>query len=155
MRNFFNILKFEYLTCIRNKAFIIITVFLVCGSLLFSFLPGIITSIVSDEQMSEDDNTQNVIAVKTSDYSENLVISELSPYYPTFEIRIVDEDRNVIEKKVNDSEYQFAIDINSPVSFVYITKNNSLYTMDENLIMNAVQNMFTIPEFENKGLSVE
>lgn len=155
MRNFFNILKFEYLTCIKNKAFIIITVFLVCGSLLFSFLPGIITSIVSDEQMSEDDNTQNVIAVKTSDYSENLVISELSPYYPTFEIRIVNEDRNVIEKKVNDSEYQFAIDINSPVSFVYITKNNSLYSMDENLIMNAVQNMFTISEFEKKGLSEE
>ncbi len=152
MRNFFKILKFEYLTCVKNKAFIIITVFLVCGSLLFSLIPGIITAVVSDENAADKEKTK-IIAVTKSSYSDDLVKNELSIYYPDKEVKIIAEDRNTIEKKVDDDEYAFAIDINSPVSFVYITKNNSIYNMDENLIMNAVQKIYTITQFEKSGMS--
>ena len=55
MKKFFTILGFEYLTCIRNKAFIIITAFLVCASLLFAFLPEVITSLTSEDEQQIDD----------------------------------------------------------------------------------------------------
>ena len=57
MKNFFKILKFEYLNCVRNKAFIIITAFLVCGSFLFSLLPGLIISITQESSDEIQENT--------------------------------------------------------------------------------------------------
>lgn len=151
MKNFLEILKFEYLTCVKNKAFIIITVFLVCLSFVFTFIPGIITAIASDDEPEEEE--KKVIAVTKSEYSDELVKSELSEYYPDMEIKITSEDRETIEKKVNDNDYKFAIDINTPTSFVYITKNNSIYNMDENLIMNVLTRMYTINAFEKQGLA--
>ena len=55
MKNIFKILKFEYLTCVRNKAFIIVTIVMVCISLFFSFIPGLITSMISDSMEPSED----------------------------------------------------------------------------------------------------
>lgn len=154
MKNFFKILKFEYLNCVRNKAFIIITVFLVCASFLFSLLPGLILSLSEDSpDEGSDSDEKSVIAIMKSSYDDELVKSELAPYFPDYDIIITDEDRKTVESKVNSDDYIFASEIDSPLSLIYITKNNTLYDTNGQLLSQAVKNMYTVTELSKHGIS--
>ena len=106
MKNFFKILKFEYLNCITNKAFIIITVFLVCASGLFAFLPGIIVNFAGSS--SEEDAPADKIAIMKSSYDDSLVKSEITPFFPGMEVTVTNEDRKTVESKVDNGDYSFA-----------------------------------------------
>ncbi len=154
MKNFFKILKFEYLNCVRNKAFIIITAFLVCGSFLFSLLPGLIISITQESSDEIQENTEkSIIAVMKCNYDDELVKSEIAPYFPDYDIKITDEDRKTVENKVNNDEYIFAAEIDSPLSLIYITKNNTIYDTNSQLLSQAVKNMYTVTKLSEHGLS--
>ncbi len=154
MKNILKILKFEYLTCIRNKAFIIITVFMVCASMLFSLIPGIMQSM-SEDDASSDESSRQVIAITKSGYDDELIRKEFSPYYPAADITITDEQRKVIEEKVDSGEYLFAVDITAPNSFTYITKNQTLYNADDQIVMKLMQDMYSVTELNKLGISGE
>ena len=150
MKNFFKILKFEYLNCITNKAFIIITVFLVCASGLFAFLPGIIVNFAGSS--SEEDAPADKIAIMKSSYDDSLVKSEITPFFPGMEVIVTNEDRKTVESKVDNGDYSFAAEITSPLTFVYITKNNTIYDTNGQTIGEALKNMYTVSELSKHGL---
>lgn len=154
MKKFFTILGFEYLTCIRNKAFIIITAFLVCASLLFAFLPEVITSLTSEDEQQIDDKPP-AIALKKSVYDDELLKSSFSAAFPGYEIVISDDERKEIESKVDDGTYTFAVDITAPNAFTYITKNQTLYNSDQQYITEIIKHMFEKTELEKQGVSPE
>ena len=119
MKNFFKILKFEYLNCITNKAFIIITVFLVCASGLFAFLPGIIVNFAGSS--SEEDAPADKIAIMKSSYDDSLVKSEITPFFPGMEVTVTNEDRKTVESKVDNGDYSFAAENTGYVMETYST----------------------------------
>ncbi len=154
MKNIFKILKFEYLTCVRNKAFIIVTIVMVCISLFFSFIPGLITSMISDS-MEPSEDKENIIAISKSGYKDELIKSKFSAFYPAYTIKITDEDQKTIEKKVDSEEYSFAIQITSPNTFTHIVKDRLVYDSDSDIALNIMQDVFKVTELEKRGLSDE
>lgn len=155
MKRFLNILRFEYLTCVRNKAFIIITVLLVCGSLLFAFLPGLIKDLASDEGQPDSEGEPPVLALTKGGYDEELLKSAFSVTYFYMDIVVTDEDRDTLEKKVDDGTYAFAVDITAPNAYAYITKNQTLYSSDQQLVDEIIRHVYTKTEIEKQGVSPE
>ncbi|MBR2176235.1 MAG: ABC transporter permease [Clostridia bacterium] len=152
MKNIFKILKFEYLSCVKNKAFIITTIFLVALMLLSTALPTIIIGLMDNDEEGSNGEAP-VIGLSCEVYEKELAGSELSAVYPGYEIRTVDEDKETLKSKVNDGEYSFAVLIDSELSFTYITMNNSLYGTDYETISEAVKSMYTVKELDKYGIS--
>ena len=111
MKNIFKILKFEYLSCVKNKAFIITTIFLVALMLLSTALPTIIIGLMDNDEEGSNGEAP-VIGLSCEVYEKELAGSELSAVYPGYEIRTVDEDKETLKSKVNDGEYSFAVGLN-------------------------------------------
>ncbi len=151
MKNMIKVLKFEYLTCIKNKAFIITTSIFMALILLMTFLPGIISSMNSKDNNSIDELP--VIAVSDKAYKGDAVVKKvLEKFYPRKEIKLVDEDVDTIKSKVDSFEYRFAVILDTPVTYTYVTKNNSLMNSDTSTLNLALTDLFRTVSFEQYGI---
>ncbi len=157
MKHILQVFKFEYLSCIKNKAFVIITIILMALILLVSFLPGIIMGIGSDGNAGNSESKNPVIAVqKNKYYDDELIKSEFSKCYEGYDIEMTDENQNTIKEKVDDTTYDFAVIINSPTSYTYITKNNSSFISDSSYMLSeTIKSIYKIDSLKKYGLSYE
>ena len=154
MKNIIQVLKFEYLSCVKNKAFIITTVLLIAMILLFSFLPAIIMGIASSSDDGEDIGEKPVIAVSDNAYNdENLIKTEFGKEYEGYDIVITDEEQDTLKNKVDSQDYEFAVIIDTPVQYTYITKNNSM-NIDtfSNPVDDVLSSMYKIKALEEYGI---
>ena len=124
MKHILQVLKFEYLNCIKNKAFIITTIVIMILILGMSFVPAIIMDIAeSDGDSAEGD----IIGIVDNAYHNNdLITQSFQKIYPHGVIIVTEESMEEVKAKVDKSEYEFAVVLNTPISFTYVTKNNSL-----------------------------
>lgn len=153
MKQVLKILKFEYLNCVKNKAFIITTVVLMAAILLSTFIPALIMSLISEDEEEPGEGEPTVAAISSSVYDEELIKSEFESLYPENEIKVTTEDIETLKKKVNDDDYVFAVLIDSELNFTYITQNNGFYDDSYQDIRDAVKSMYTVTALEQKGVS--
>lgn len=147
MKHTLQVLKFEYLSCVKSKSFIISTIIFMVLILGMTFIPAIISSIQSAESGKEAD-TLPVIAVSNKAYDEDQEVKTiLEKYYPDYEVRLVKDETEELKKKVDSTEYSFALVLDAPTDYTYITKNNSV--MDRN---NAQVNAAATELFRTAGL---
>ena len=152
MKNIFKILGFEYITCVKNKAFIITTVFIIVGILLMTFIPALISSMSSDSS-EQDPNERPVIGISSKVYSDEIIKNSVSPYYPGHELKISNESIDSLKEKVSEGSYTFAINIDSPLRFTYITEQHSITDQNSEIFSECVRSMFIMNELQNTGIS--
>ena len=155
MKHILQVLKFEYLNCIKNKAFIITTVIIMLLILGVSFVPAIIMDIQSsDEDSSEGE--MNIIGITDNAYHDSdLIIKSFEKAYPHSVVQVTNESIDEMKAKVDKSEYTFAVILNTPISFTYVTKNNSLMSAESEMITEAVQSIYRAVNFEKFGVDYE
>lgn len=149
MKQLLKILKFEYMSCVKNKAFIIITVTLMVAVILIVFIP----SLFSDGSSTDgEEGERSIIAVNSSVYDEKTIQKEFSALYPDSDIKITNEDTDALKEKVNSGEYRFAVKIDSELSFTYVTVNNSFFSMNNESLVDIMKNMYSMKSLENYGI---
>lgn len=155
MKHILQVLKFEYLNCIKNKAFIITTVVIMLLIFGVSFVPAIIMDIQSsDEDSSEGE--MNIIGITDNAYHDSdLIIKSFEKAYPHSVVQVTNESIDEMKAKVDKSEYTFAVILNTPISFTYVTKNNSLMSAESEMITEAVQSIYRAVNFEKFGVDYE
>lgn len=154
MKHIIQVLKFEYLGCIRSKSFIITTIIFMGVIILMAFIPGIVMSAVSSEKKDEPAGEKPVIAVCDKAYNGNASVKNIfDSTYPDYEVRIIDETPDSIKANVNSGEYEFAVMINEPLSVTYFTKNNSIVSMASQIVQDCIQNIYRTVSFENLGVA--
>lgn len=154
MKSMFKVLKFEYLTCVRNKAFIITTIFLMACILLVTIIPMIISSFTASDEEPHPGDKLPVICVQSTAYNEELLKARISAEYPGYELKLSDEKTDDIKEKVNSGEYEFAVIINDPLKFTYITANNTITDMQTQTLSVAIKDMYIMSEMGKSGISV-
>lgn len=152
MKNILQVFKFEYLSCIKNKAFIITTVILMVIILALSFLPAIIMGIFSDSNY-EEGQTPKIAISDQSYHNDKLVKDEFSKYYKDYDIIMSDESKDELKAKVDSTEYDFAVVINSPIAYEYITKNNSLMDETYSSVNDIIASIYKITALEKYGIT--
>lgn len=156
MKHIFQVFKFEYLSCIKNKAFIAVTIILIAMILLGSFLPAIIMGIASSSDEGDETDEKPVIAVCNTAYNDNqLIKDEFSANYEGYEIKITYETTAEIEKKVDSQEYDFAVIIDEPLSYTYITRNNSMFDETSMKVSEIIKSIYKVNALSEYGLSAE
>ncbi len=155
MKHILQVLKFEYLNCIKNKAFIITTIILMLLILGTSFVPAIIMDMQSSES-EETPGEMNIIGIINNAYDDSdLVTKTFEKYYPHSVVQLTDESIDDVKTKVNDSQYTFGVVLNSPISFTYVTKNNSLMSEETMTIAEAAKSIYRAVNFEKFGVDHE
>ena len=155
MKHIMQVFKFEYLSCVKSKSFIISTAIFIVLILGISFIPAIVTSIQSSQQEQGSDKTKPVIAVCDKAYNSDTVKKSFEKYYEGNEIRIVDEDLDTIKNKVDTSEYSFGVILDSPAEYTYVTKNNSMMNNNSMTLNSAVTEIFRTTSLEKLGVSAK
>ena len=154
MKNIIQVLKFEYLSCIRSKSFIITTIIFMGLIILMTFIPAIVMSAVSSENDTKPGEEKPVIAVCDKAYNGSAEVKKVfETYYPSFEVSMIDEDSEVIKENVNSGKYEFAVMINEPLSVSYFTKNNSVISMASQMVQGCVQDIYRSVSFEKLGIA--
>ena len=155
MKHILQVLKFEYLNCIKNKAFIITTVIIMLLILGVSFVPAIIMDIQSSDEDSSG-GEMNIIGITDNAYhNSELVTKCFEKAYPHSVVQVTNESIDEMKAKVDKSEYTFAVMLNTPISFTYVTKNNSLMSAESEMITEAVQSIYRAVNFEKFGVDYE
>ena len=154
MKHIIQVMKFEYLGCVRSKSFIISTVIFIVLIVLMSFLPGIIMSMTSPGDQAAPTDNKPVIAVCDKAYGgSSTVKSVFESAYNNSEIRIVTEDDASLTGKVNSGEYSFAVEIIDPLSIRYYTKNNTLMSGEGEKIQSCIRSIYQSASFEKLGVA--
>ena len=133
MKHILQVLKFEYLTCIKNKGFIVTTIILIAFIILLACIPVIISSFTeSDNGADENADTENVqvIAVQNKVYDEKVVNDSFKDAFKDYSIKMTDANTSIdeIKSQVDSGTYTFAVIIDKNLSYKFVTKNNSLFS---------------------------
>lgn len=153
MKNIIKILKFEYLSCVKNKAFIIVTFFLMGVMLLSAFLPALVMGLLSEDEEDGENKEKPVIAISSEVYDKALIKSEFESSFSESDIKISKESTDDLTKKVDSGDYEFAVKINDELKFTYITANNSLFSENYETISDVVKSMYTVKALDKYGIS--
>ena len=63
MKHILQVLKFEYLSCVKSKSFIISTIIFMLLIMFTAFIPAIISSVVSEGEKGSGEGHKRIIAV--------------------------------------------------------------------------------------------
>lgn len=156
MKHILQVLKFEFFGCVKTKSFIISTLVFIVMIVLMTFLPGIMTSIMDSEKSGGDSDNKPIIAVIDNAYSQNDILKKtFEAAYQNYEVKFDAKDKDELIENVNSSKYRFGVIVNEPLSFTYVTKNNTLTNTDTQNIGNLLQNIYRIVKLQEQGVPPE
>lgn len=158
MKHILQVLKFEYLTCIKNKGFIVTTIILIAFIILLACIPLIISAFTeSDNGSDENADTENVqvIAVQNKVYDEKVVTDSFKDAFKDYSIKMTDANTSIdeIKSQVDSGTYTFAVIIDKNLSYKFVTKNNSLFSDESTGLDNTIKKIYQVSAFEKQGIS--
>ena len=158
MKHILQVLKFEYLTCIKNKGFIVTTIILIAFIILLACIPLIISAFTeSDNGSDENADTENVqvIAVQNKVYDEKVVNDSFKDAFKDYSIKMTDANTSIdeIKSQVDSGTYTFAVIIDKNLSYKFVTKNNSLFSDESTGLDNTIKKIYQVSAFEKQGIS--
>lgn len=149
------VLSFEYTSIIKNKAFIISTIFIVALLVLASFLPALIMGLSSSSSDGNEETEKPKIAFVNNAYEkDDEVLKAMKGQFVDYDIESV---KNVDEAKsgVEDGKYSFSVVLNTPLEYNFITLTQSIYDTTTDMVDEAVTSAYRTIELEKKGVSAE
>ncbi len=156
MKHILQVLKFEYFSCIKSKAFILTTILLIATILFMTFVPAIISAVISGSEQSSEEGKQPVIAIVNHAYESDETVREaFTAAYQKDEIRISQEDLESLKSKVKDGTYEFAILMETPLTYTYITKNNSLMSATDQTVNELMTTIYRMTSMTELGIDQE
>lgn len=153
MNKFFKVLKFEYLSTVKNKGFIIsmIVTIVLCGIGIFF---GITAASSDASEQSAENTEKKVIALYNgADYDKSLAEKTFEEKFKAYELLFTEESSEEIQKKIDDDTYAFGIILNSPLEFTYIHKSNNMMDMTSESIEESVLYMYKVTAMQKQGVT--
>lgn len=150
MKDFFTVLKFELLSVINNKPFIISTVIiclLIFGGLSVPTIKEQFFSSSKSDEIVEDTTKYGFVnnderEVNTSDYISSFQAGELVEF----------ETDSQLKEKISSGEINFGAIINGPTNYEYIVINNEMNNNQRFFFEDALIKTFRIKELGILGL---
>ncbi len=146
MKHIWQVFKFEYLNCIKNKAFIITTIIIMVLILGMSLVPVIIAGIQESKEPTAV-GEKPVIGIINTAYEDNDILqSQFRLFYPDYELAFSDNMEN-LKAGVDREDYVFGVVLEEPLKFIYVTKNNALMSTETDTLGAAVQSVYRTAVF--------
>jgi ABC-2 type transport system permease protein len=153
MKQFFQVLKFEFSKYARSKPYIIITllfVVIIAGLLTYPR----VSVLFKKETGQPSAELQKIAFVDQAYQSEDLQL-KLSQAFRSYKVITTDETIDTLKDKVSSGEYASAIILESPLKFTYITVSMSMYENPAQVIGAILKEKYQLTRFEELGLKPE
>ncbi len=154
MRDFFIVLRFEFLNIVKNKAFIVSSI-IICGLLIVGLTIPTAINIFSSEEEGEENIVEEFQgdlefgyinkdgAIKNIDILKgNFIIGSLVEY----------SSEKDMEEDINGGEIEGGFIIESPFKYQYVVENNEMMDSNRYVFEEALINAARVQEFENRGI---
>ncbi len=158
MREFFIVLKFEFLNFFKNKAFIISTLILTAMIIIGLSFPTIQDTFFSDDKGEESgdeivsgdmgqygyiDNSQGKVNLEA--LKESFLGGSLKEY----------SSSESLEKDVNRDKIEAGFILEDSLKYKYVIKNNEMMDFSQGRFEEALLESYRVREFEELGLDYE
>lgn len=148
------VLGFEYTSIIKNKAFIISTVFIVALLLLASLLPVIIAGIMSGSSDDEETEKPKIAIINNAYNTSDALAKEFEKNFDGYDISVLDNESE-LKSGVKDGSYSFAVILSKPLEYQYVTNTNSITDTTTETIDRVVTSVYRTSELEKQGITAE
>lgn len=147
MKKFLNIFKFEFLTFMKNKVFVGITLFLIIAIGILLLFP-LFSSLFSG---SENEGNHDTRVIALSGLSNESQLSFFEEVLPDGNFKIVDDNIDTLKNDVEGDKYKSAIVIKDDLSYTYIVKDIELYDSTEVYLNEALKARYQSMELARLG----
>ncbi|MDF2819589.1 MAG: hypothetical protein K0R15_30 [Clostridiales bacterium] len=162
MKQFINILKFEYGTYLKNKAFIIITILMMLIVGVGLTVPRIIDMVENkkgDTNVGDTDvdDTELPIVAFVDNFSTDIQASLtlFQEKLPDKEIVLVDIDESEIKKSVEEGKYESAVVVTGAKNYKYIVNDIKMYDTTRDSIKEIMIYKYRVDTMQSLGLSMD
>lgn len=156
MKQFFQVLKFEYGNYIKNKVFLGITLALVIGIGIFLFFPRISSLLGSSEEAPAEEQQKTVMGVQVKEGEDDSgVLSFLTTALPEYEIRQAQEEGEALNEAVLQGKYDCAVVVLTPLTYQYVVNNQNLYDTTTSRIEEALLEHYQIQKLAQSKVPTE
>ncbi len=152
---FKTILGFEYISVIKNKAFIISTILVVATLILTSFLPALIIGLTSSDNSDEETEKPKIAVVNKAYEKDDVIVKAITDNFNSYGVESIKSESDA-QTGVKDGLYSFSIILNKPLEYDYITLTQSIYdTTTADIVDTAITSAYRTTELEKKGISAQ
>ena len=149
---FKTILGFEYISVIKNKAFIISTILVVATLILTSFLPALIIGLTSSDSSDEETEKPKIAVVNKAYEKDDVIVKAITDNFNGYDVESIKSESDA-QTGVKDGLYSFSIILNKPLEYNYITLTQSIYDTTTDIVDTAIT--YRTTELEKKGISAQ
>lgn len=155
MKQFFHVMRFEYLNYAKNKVFLGLTAVLVIGIAVLLFFPRISQAIGPGEgDASVEEGPKTVVAlVDQTGADPQSTLSFLSAGMQDYQIQLAQGEEAELKQALEDGVYQGVILLQNPLSYQYWVKDAKLYDSTTNLLDALLLQKYQADAMEQAGLS--
>jgi len=156
MREFFLVLKFELITMLKKKSFVISTVLVVLGAFL---LMGVLGLFMDEENNRDDTALEDFAGDKDimMIYDEQHVLKDakvVETVLNDYEIRYVD-DMDTMKNAIINEDASAGFVVHDETNFTYYVKNSSLMDMTNERISALLQQQYQVSELKKLNYDVQ
>jgi ABC-2 type transport system permease protein len=153
MKQFKQVLRFEYSNYVKSKPYIIITIlFVVIIAGLLSY-PRV--STLFKQENNQPTAEPEKIALVDHAYESEDIRLKISQAFPSYKVMATNEDTDTLKSKVGSGEYASAIILESPLKFTYMTVSMSMYENPAQVISTILKEEYQLTKIEELGLTRE
>ncbi|OLS01521.1 ABC transporter permease [Tissierella creatinophila] len=156
MREFFVVLKFEFLNFFKNKAFIISTAILAAMIIIGLSFPTIKNAFFGVEKTKEGTAIEEQEDLGTFGYIDStdgkIDINTLKQNFPAGKLKEFTSKED-LESEVNKGNIEAGFILEDTLKYKNIIKNNEMMGSGEGMFEDAIIETYRIKEFENLGIN--
>lgn len=165
MKQFGKILKFELKYYLKNKVFVGVTIFLMVLIAVVMFFPRIIALTETEDTTTDTSGSTNsvvdtsglpIMLIKADGTSSADMLREsFAACFTDYNVQLAEEDIDVIKDKIISGEIKCAFVMTGDTSFTYYVDNLSMYDMNTEIAIDALQRNYQLSAMINGGMSAE
>lgn len=157
MKQFFKILKFEFLGYVKNKIFVGITLFLVAAIAVVTFIPNIVDAFSSPDGSTPSDGGEKPVMLITSEHKTlaQSVKESFSAVFEEYDVRLYDDSLDELKKAVTSGDAECAFVLESATSYTYYVDDLSMYDFNASSAESALREVAKLAAMLDYGLTLE
>ena len=145
MKQFMQVLRFEFLNYAKSKVFIILTVLIVLVVGVVLSFPRI-TQLIGSQEEEQPPADRPVLAVQAVDY--------LAAALPDYQVQPVQTGEDV-NQGVRNGTYEAAVILDAPLSYRYVTVSVSLTDTLPSRVDTAMAELYRLQALEQAGVTAQ
>ncbi len=155
MKQFGKILKFEFKSYLKNKAFVGVTIFLVLLIAVVMFFPRISALFKSDTATDKSEDL-SVMLIKSEDPAQKEMLkATFANAFVDYDVQITDDDVDVIKNKITSGEAECAFVMTGATEYTYYVENLTMYDVNSDIANEVLQQVYQMNAMINGGMTAD